>query len=340
VIIRKLLLKMVKINNTVLFLSSALLVFLSSILIVWVENDTFPTLFDGFWWVMTTVTTVGYGDYYPVTIAGRVIAIVLYIVGIGLIGVVIGKIIDGLATFRKKRLEGDIVYKGSGHLIIIGWSHKAQFAVKEIMETDEKAEVVIIDQLKEAPILDETIHYIKGDASDLTTLEKANVPKAKAVLVFADDQLSNDQMIDGKTLLIASSIEAIASDVHTVVEIMEEKHIKNFKHAHIDEFIISNETISSLAVRSAFRKGVSEIYGQLLRRSVGEDLYHVPVHSSWKTYRDAFQSLLNDGATLISDRNDLAINRKLDEPIPMDAELYAVCDKGTYEIIMKKGAFS
>ncbi|MGI8316739.1 potassium channel family protein [Halobacillus mangrovi] len=332
--------KMVKINNTVLFLSSAFLVILSSILIVLVENDTFPTLFDGFWWVMTTVTTVGYGDYYPVSVAGRIIAIILYVVGIGLIGVVIGKIIDGLATFRKKRLEGDIVYKGSGHFIIIGWSHKAQFAVKEILETDAKAEVVILDQLKEAPLLEENIHYIKGDASDLATLEKANLPDAKAVLVFADDHLNNDQMIDGKTLLIASSIEAIASNVHTVVEIMEEKHIKNFKHAHIDEFIISNETISSLAVRSAFRKGVSEIYAQLLRRSVGEDLYHVPVHSSWKTYGDAFQSLLKDGATLIADRNDLAINRKLDDALPTDAELYAVCDKVTYEKIMKKGASS
>ncbi|WP_226583871.1 potassium channel family protein [Halobacillus litoralis] len=336
-LLKKILLKMVKVNNLVLFLTSAILIVLSTILIVLVENDTFPTLFDGFWWVMTTVTTVGYGDYYPVTTAGRSIAIVLYVLGIGLIGVVIGKIIDGLALFRKKRLEGDIVHKGKNHFVIIGWSQKAKFAVKEIVDTSENCEIVIIDQLEEAPVLTDTIHYIKGDASDIETLQQANVAEARAVLIFADDRLDNDQSIDGKSLLIASSIETAAPEVHTIVEVMEEKHIKNFKHAQIDEFIVSNETISSLAVRSAFRKGVSEIYGQLLKRSVGEDLFYIPVRANWETYRDAFQDLLNEGATLIADRNDLTINRKLERPIPKEAELYVVCDKATYDQLIKKG---
>ncbi|MFQ3542445.1 ion channel [Halobacillus rhizosphaerae] len=336
-VLRKMFLKMVEINNVVLFLSSIALVLFSSILIVVVENNTFPTFFDGFWWVMTTVTTVGYGDYYPVSIAGRVIAIILYIVGIGLIGVVIGKIIDGLAVFRKKRLEGDIVYKGSGHFIIIGWSQKASYAVKEMVETMEQAEIVIIDELKEAPMLTQNIHYVQGNASEQETLKKANVKEARSVLIFAEDRLTNNQIIDGKTLLIASTIESVAPGVHTIVEIMEENHIQNFQHARVDEFIISNETISSLAVRSAFRKGVSGIYSQLLRRSVGDDLYHIPLNKEWKTYRDAFQTLLDQGATLIADRNDLTINRKLDELLPAEAELYAVCDDITYQKIMERG---
>lgn len=335
VILRKIFFKLVRISNFVLFISSFFLIVFSSLLIFLVENETFPTIFDGFWWVMTTVTTVGYGDYFPVTIGGRIIAIFLYIFGIGLIGVAIGKIIDSLAIFRKKRIEGDIVYKESGHFIIIGWSQKAHFAIKEMLETSGDVEVVIVDQLREAPMLSENIHYIKGEAANADTLERANIKGAKAVLIFADDHLHNDQMTDGKSLLIASSIEAIAPKVHTIVEIMEEKHIDNFKHVHVDEFIVSNETISSLAVRSAFRKGISGIYGQLLRRSVGEDLYHVPLREEWDTYRDAFQSLLEEGATLIADRSDLAINRKLDEPLPDDAELYAVCDRITYENIMK-----
>ncbi len=40
------------------------------------------------WWSITTVTTVGYGDVYPITNAGRVIAVLLMIGGIGLVGVV------------------------------------------------------------------------------------------------------------------------------------------------------------------------------------------------------------------------------------------------------------
>lgn len=43
---------------------------------------------DALWWACTTVTTVGYGDYFPVTTTGRVVAVGLMLVGIGLVGAV------------------------------------------------------------------------------------------------------------------------------------------------------------------------------------------------------------------------------------------------------------
>ncbi|MGN8645850.1 ion channel [Gracilibacillus sp. HCP3S3_G5_1] len=334
-ILRQLFKKVIHISNYVLFLISALLVLFSSAIIVILENESFPTFFDGFWWVMTTVTTVGYGDLYPETVGGRWLALFLYIFGIGLIGIVIGKIIDGLAIYRKKRLEGDIMYKGNGHHIIIGWSQKAKFAIQEMLATHEEIEIIIIDQLEKAPMLESNIFYIKGNPSEKEPLEKANIKEAKSVLIFSDDTITDGQLADGKTLLIASTITEMAPEVHTIVEIMEENHIKNFKYLQIDEFIISNETISSLFVRSAFRNGMTNIFGQLLSRNQGDDLYYIPVKSSWKTYKDAFDELLNQGATLVADRDKLNINRKLDQSIPGDAELYVICDKSTYQNLLR-----
>ncbi|CQR48180.1 Voltage-gated potassium channel Kch [Paraliobacillus sp. PM-2] len=332
-VIRKIIKKMIKIQNSILFLSSILLVVITSYLISFVENETFPTFFDGFWWVMTTVTTVGYGDYSPVTLSGRLIAIFLYIFGIGIIGVVIGKVVDGLAIFRRKKETGDIMYKEQAHYIIIGWSKKAAFAIKEMLETTNDIEIVIIDDLEKAPILAENIHYIRGNASETATLEKANIHKAQSVLVFADDMIEDDQLTDGKTLLIASAIESIAPEVHTIVEVMDEEHLKNFAYMNVDEFIISTETVSSLFVRSAFRKGISSVYNQLLRRTHGDDLFFIPATSKWKTYRDAFEELLDHGATLVADGDDLGINRKLDKPLPAHAQLYVICDKNTIKTI-------
>lgn len=51
------------------------------------HNPNVASLWDSFWWSIVTVATVGYGDIYPVTTGGRLIAVALMLVGIGALGV-------------------------------------------------------------------------------------------------------------------------------------------------------------------------------------------------------------------------------------------------------------
>jgi voltage-gated potassium channel len=66
-----------------------LMVIFSAIAILQVENDpnsNIKTAEDAIWWSYVTITTVGYGDKYPITTEGRFIAAILMTVGVGLFG--------------------------------------------------------------------------------------------------------------------------------------------------------------------------------------------------------------------------------------------------------------
>lgn len=70
-----------------------LMIIFSSIAILQVENDpnsNIKTAEDALWWSYVTITTVGYGDKYPVTTEGRIIAVALMTVGVGLFGTFTG----------------------------------------------------------------------------------------------------------------------------------------------------------------------------------------------------------------------------------------------------------
>ncbi|MFE7740900.1 potassium channel family protein [Nocardia sp. NPDC057455] len=72
--------------------STLLLLFVASLAMLETERNaagaTITTFSDALWWSATTVTTVGYGDYAPVTSTGRLVAVGLMVGGIALLGVV------------------------------------------------------------------------------------------------------------------------------------------------------------------------------------------------------------------------------------------------------------
>ena len=76
-----------KVISTALFLT-----YLAGIEITLAERGqpgaTIQNVGDGFWWAITTLTTVGYGDIYPTTTEGRLIAVCLMVSGICVLGVI------------------------------------------------------------------------------------------------------------------------------------------------------------------------------------------------------------------------------------------------------------
>ena len=85
-------------------LITLLLVFISAIVILNVETEPTSNIKnseDALWWSISTVTTVGYGDRYPVTLEGRIVASILMITGIGMVGTISGFVASWFINARK-----------------------------------------------------------------------------------------------------------------------------------------------------------------------------------------------------------------------------------------------
>ena len=72
---------------------------IAAVLMYNIENEAqpeaFDNAFDALWWAVATLTTVGYGDIYPITVLGKLLSAVIALLGIGLVAVPTGIISAG-----------------------------------------------------------------------------------------------------------------------------------------------------------------------------------------------------------------------------------------------------
>ena len=86
---------------------SVFLLFLSSVGIYYFENpaqpEVFASVFHSLWWAVATLTTVGYGDIYPITLGGKIFTSVMLFVGLGIVAVPTGLISSALTKTKNNR---------------------------------------------------------------------------------------------------------------------------------------------------------------------------------------------------------------------------------------------
>lgn len=97
-------------EEIVLFLTTTfILLYIAGMGIYHFENaaqpDRYRSMFDGLWWAVATLTTVGYGDVYPITVGGKIFTFVILILGLGIIAVPTGMVASALAKARKEEDE-------------------------------------------------------------------------------------------------------------------------------------------------------------------------------------------------------------------------------------------
>ncbi|MCA9542915.1 MAG: NAD-binding protein [Myxococcales bacterium] len=276
----------------------AAILFFSSSGLLYFEMHGRPDLSwgDAVWWSVVTMTTVGYGDLFPETVAGRyLIGFPTMLFGISILGYVLSITASVLIEVRTKELRGmsDVTFED--HFLLVHWPGlgRAQAVVGELRGDPKTARtpiVLIDDRLEELPesLARLGVSFVRGNPTKLDTLERAHYQKAKQALVLARDQL--DPASDHATLAAVLTIEQLRPEINTTGECVDPDNLELFARAGCDDMVCIAQLSSNLLVQEALDPGVQGLLQEITSNTYGQRVFVVPIRAmgTWR-----YQELLD-----------------------------------------------
>lgn len=225
---------------------------------------------DSFYWTVTTMSTVGYGDFSPTTQLGRIHAMTVMVLGIGIFGLVLESLVSVLINASEKRKRGLINIKERKHILICGWSETVREAIMELEQ--QRQEVYILhNDLSVKDLIDqmdtETI-FVKGDPTRWEDLQRARADQAAMIIIdLPTDSESLDCLITLRN----------RTEAKIVVEVERAENKPKFETAGADELTIPFVLSGRLIAQSFSKRFLARFVTEVLSTNIGISLQEIPV---------------------------------------------------------------
>lgn len=237
-------------------------------------GSSIHSVWDGIWWAVVTICTVGYGDKFPISSAGKVVALGLMISGIGLLSLVTATIASVFVEQKIKEGKGLETIKEKNHIVICGWNQYAEEVLLWLNTYgDEKDPTIVL--VNELPVDDIDVLKLKYDKYNLQVIRgnyvhenvllRANIRRAKYALIMADlSGLHAKERADERTILAVLTIKSLAPKLKIVAELLDGENKPHLKRANVDEIIVRGEHMGSLLASAVSYPGLPRVFSNIL----------------------------------------------------------------------------
>ncbi len=248
------------------------------------------TFVDGLWYSLVTMSTVGYGDYFPKTPLGRfAVGVPLMFIGIGILGYVLSAVSTALVFSQSQKLKGMGKMKLKGHIVVVNVPSvsKVEQVIRELRRDPTiggDTEVVIVsEELEELPQVfhGHDVHFVKGNPTRDETLVRASIDHAAYVVILCRDP--KDSASDNLNLAITLAIEARSSRVISAVECIDPGMEDLLRKAKCDRVVCLSKFESRFISHELLNPGAQSLIEDLICSSGGQQLYITEIPSSLRT---------------------------------------------------------
>ncbi len=268
-----------------------------------IPSSGIHSLFDSLWWVMQTVTTVGYGDTPVYGYLGRINAMIIMIFGIGSLGFFTASLAANLMDFQLAKRIGEVSLKMKDHVIICNVDERIRDIVREL--TDNGIEVVILD--RDDPRLDGLPYsFVKGSAMEESDLEKAGIKSSSKIIVLPEKDGGDESSVDAKSILTCMVIKKINRNAYVIIELLRSENSEHATMAGADEIVVKGSMSSLMISNAVISPGVSKLFYELLRGDDGFRIreYYIGSKYSGKNCESVYKDFEDGSRVVLGFRND------------------------------------
>ena len=276
------------------------------------NRQMFAHPFDALWWIVVTIATVGYGDKYPVTLAGRILGMAVILLGVVAISTLSGTIASIFVERKMREDKGLQNVIARNHTLLCGWNTNGERILESLKHLPGAGRrvVVLVNEMdpEEFQALrsrhsDIDLRFMRGDFASEKILRKAGVVGASSAILLSDcsGRSRIQANADERTILATLAVKSLNPGISTVAELANPENEAHLRRANVDDVLVNGEFNGFLLASATLAPSIPLVAKELLSFSSRSHLRQAPIPGGFvgRSFRELAEHFLQAGSGVL-----------------------------------------